>query len=100
MTLYTNGRTIDYSVTPAGNYIETVSTKRGKIMHAYPTVHAFLNRILMAETASEITRHKEEDRKIELMRMIAWWELPTDHTFRGSFNSELYEKVRQTKLKK
>ena len=90
------GTTTEFSVTPNGNFIATVATNDKVLIRTTPEVSKFVTWMMGSSCPLE---ESEEDRKISLMRMISWWEMPTAKS-RGSFNVELYNRILSIKKQK
>lgn len=93
MRITSGNKTIDYSVTPEGNYMETVRSPFGVIVRSTPYVDTFLKRML-EPVVTECTREERLD------EMCLWWIMPNRYRALGfgSFNREHYYKVMERKL--
>lgn len=86
MTITTGNTTIEYSVTPNGQYTEKVTGPKGTILRSTPSVGKFLAWLLRREIESD-------EFQVSVLRMSTWWELKGNDQIRGSFDVELYKRV-------
>jgi hypothetical protein len=100
MKIFTNGKEVEYAVSPNGQFMEFTFTDQGNMLKTTPYADVFLAWMIQEEISKELNEQRENIRRRahekQTKLTAAWWRLG----FRGTFNTEHYYKVLEAKNKK